>query len=133
AAAWFFLGRGSDAPVDTSAIESVQEIKVGDVDVGGEFSSVTTGLTDAFSGITDAASAEAAVPQLTELSGKLGSLGETAGELSGVAQTGFQSIVGTALTTLRPIIENAIASSGAGAILQPIADQILGSLEGMAG
>lgn len=133
AAAWFFLGRGGDAPVDTSAVEAMQDFKVGDVDLGGEFTSVTTGLTDAFTGITDTASAEAAVPQLTELSGKLGTLSESAGELSGAAQTGFQSIVGTALAALRPVIENAIASSGAGAILQPLADQILGALEGMAG
>ena len=133
AAAWFLLGRGGEAPMDTSAVEAMQDFKVGDVDLGGEFSSVTTGLTDAFTGITDAASAQAAVPTLTELTGKLGSLSETAGQLSGEAQTGFQGIVGTALTALRPVIENAIASSGAGGILQPIADQILAALEGMAG
>ncbi len=133
AGAWFFLGRGGEAPMDASSVGAMQDFTVGGVDLGGEFSSVTTGLTDAFSGITDTASAEAAVPQLTELSGKLGSLSETAGQLSGEAQSGFQGIVGTALASLRPVIENAIASSGAGGILQPIADQILGALEGMAG
>ena len=133
AAGWYFLGGGGEAPVDTSAIESAQDFMVGDVDLGGQFGTVTTGLTDAFTGITDLASAEAAVPQLTDLSGQLGSLSETAGELSGAAQTGFQGIVGTALGALRPVIENAIEASGAGAILQPIADQILGTLEGMAG
>ena len=133
AAAWYFLAPKGDAPMDGSSMESLQEFKVGDVDLGGEFNSVTSGLTDTFTGITDTASAQAAVPQLTELSGKLGSLSETAGQLSGPAQTGFQGMVSTALSALRPVVEGAIESSGAGGILQPIADQILGSLEGMAG
>jgi len=134
AAAYFFLGRGGNEPaMDTSAIEATQDFMVGDLDLGGEFNTVTGGLTDAFSGITDLASAEAAVPQLTELSGQLGSLSESAGQLTGAAQTGFQGIVGTALGALRPVIEGAIESSGAAAILQPIADQILNALEGMAG
>lgn len=130
---WFFLGRDNTPEIDTSALTAGQDIMVGDVDVGGQFGTLTGGLTDAFSGITDQASAEAALPQLTDLTGQLGSLSETAGQLTGPAQTGFQGIVATALGALRPVIENAIASSGAGAILQPIADQILGALEGMAG
>ncbi len=130
AGAWFFLGGDKSADTETAA---ASDFMVGDVDLGGQFNTVTGGLTDAFSGITDQASAEAALPQLTDLGGQLGSLSETAGQLTGEAQTGFQGIVGTALNALRPVIDGAIANSGAGAILQPIADQILGALEGMAG
>lgn len=128
--AWFLLGRG-DAPDVEAAMGT--EMMVGDTDIAGEFSSITGSLTETFQGITDTASAEAALPQLEDLSSQIGSLGDTAGELSGAAQTGFQSIVATALSTLRPIIENAVESSGAGSILQPVVDQILGALEGMAG
>ena len=114
-------------------MDAAQEFMVGGVDVGGEFSSITGTLTETFQGITDTASAEAALPQLGELSGQISSLGESAGELTGAAKTGFQTLVGTALAQLRPIIENAVSSSGAGAILQPVVDQILAALEQMAG
>ena len=129
--AWFFLGRGGPE-VDTASVAGGQ-FEVGGVDIGGQFGTITGTLTDTFTGITDQASAEAALPQLEDISGQLGTLGETAGQLSGAAQTGFQGVVATALETLRPVIDNAIASSGAGAILQPVVDQIIGALEGMAG
>lgn len=138
-AGWFFLGRGGapempemPAMPDLSAI-STEGMTVGDINVGDQLTSITGGLGAAFGGITDMASAEAAVPALTDLSGQLGTLGENASQLTGAAQTGFQGIVGTALGSLRPMIDGVIENSGAGSILQPIADNILGSLEGMAG
>jgi len=110
-----------------------QEFVVGDVNLGEQFGAITGSLSETFSGITDSASATAALPQLNDLTGQIDSLGETASELTGPAKTGFQSIVAAGIGQLRPIIEGAIESSGAGGILQPIADQILGALEGMAG
>ena len=133
--AWNFLGRDKapEMPDVSSAVEMGQDFMVGDVNIGEQFGSITGSLTDTFTGITDGASASAALPQLTDLTGQIGSLSETAGQLSGTAKTGFQGIVGTALGQLRPLIEGAVASSGAGAILQPVVDQLLGALEGMAG
>jgi hypothetical protein len=131
-AAWYFFGRGGAPEVDLSNVAG-QEIMVGDVDVASEFGNLTGSLKDTFAGITDADSAQAAVPQLQELAGKFTGLSESTEGLSGAAKTGFQGIVSTALESIRPMIEGAIESSGAGAILQPIADQIIAALEGMAG
>ena len=130
--AYNFLGR-EKAPEVPEMAEMSQEFVVGDVNVGEQFGSLTGSLSETFTGITDSASATAALPQLTDLTGQIGSLSETAGQLTGPAKTGFQGIVAAGIGQLRPIIESAIESSGAGAILQPIADQLLAALEGMAG
>jgi hypothetical protein len=131
--AWFLFGRNGDTPEVAVPTIGEQEIVIGDVNIGEQFGEVSGALTSTFTGITDAASAEAALPQLEDLSGQITSIGEAAGQLSGEAKSGFQGIVGTVLAQLRPVVENAIASSGAGSILQPVVDQIFGALEGMAG
>lgn len=137
AAAWYFLS-GNDAPEmpempDVASLTEGMDLTVGDVDLGEQFGGVMGGLTDTFTGITDTASAEAAVPALEEASAQLDGLTDLAGQLPEEAQGAFGGVVSTALASLRPMIQSAIDASGAGSILQPIADGILAKLEGIAG
>ena len=139
-AAWYFLS-GNDAPEmpampetpDLAALTDGVDLSVGEVDLGEQFTSVVGDISDGFSGITDTASAEAAAPALEAASDQLAGLSDLAGQLPDQAQGVFGTVVTTALGSLRPMIENAIEASGAGSILQPIADKILGSLESMGG
>jgi len=135
---WYFFGQSPSLPEvpempDLASMAEGVDLSVGDVDLGSEFGTVISDLTGSLGGITDTASAEAALPELEAAGDQLGALGELAGELPEEAQGVFGSIVGSALGTIRPMIESAIAGSGAGSILQPVADTILGALEGMAG
>lgn len=135
---WYFFGQSPSLPEvpempDLASMAEGVDLSVGDVDLGSEFGTVISDLTGSLGGITDTASAEAALPGLEAAGDQLGALGELAGELPEEAQGVFGGIVGSALGTIRPMIENAIAGSGAGSILQPVADTILGALEGMAG
>jgi len=91
------------------------------------------GLSGTLGGITDADSATAALPDLEAATGSLDEITDLAGQLPEAAQTGFGGIVGTALSTLQPMIEGAIESSDYGSILKPILEPILAKLAGLAG
>jgi hypothetical protein len=86
-----------------------------------------------FGGITDADSAQAAVPQLEGINTQLDEITGLAGQLPEAAKGPFQGIVATAMDTIKPMIDSAIEASGAGAILQPIVDSMMEKLAGMAG
>lgn len=128
--AWYFLSGQTDKATDM--MES-QSFEVEGVDVGGQFNTAIDGLKTTVGGITDTASAEAAVPALNDFNTSLDGISGLADKLPDAQKTAFGGIVGTALGTIRPMIENAIEASGAGGILQPIADTMFEKMESMGG
>ena len=126
---WFFLGGSEPEMPDVSGVD----MSVGDVNVGEQFTGVVDNLKTTVSGITDADSAQAAVPQLEGINTQLDEITGLADQLPEAAKGPFQSVVGTAISTLKPMIDSAIEASGAGAILQPIADSMMEKLTGLAG
>ena len=126
--AWYFLG-GSKP--DMANIPT--DMSVGDVNVGEQFGGVVESMKTTFGGITDADSAQAAVPQLEGINTQLDEITGLAGQLPEAAKGPFQGIVATAMDTIKPMIDSAIEASGAGAILQPIVDSMMEKLAGMAG
>lgn len=126
---WFFLGGNTPEMPDVAGVD----MSVGDVNVGEQFTGVVENIKTTVGGITDGASAESAVPALEGINTQLDEITGLADQLPDVAKGPFQSIVGTAISTLKPMIDGAIESSGAGAILQPIADSMLEKLTGLAG
>lgn len=128
--AWYFLG-GSKP--EMASMPTDIDMSVGDVNVGDQFGGVVDSMTSTFSGITDADSAQAALPQLEGINTQLDEISGLAGQLPEAAKGPFQGIVSTAIGTIKPMIDSAIEASGAGAILQPIADSMLEKLTGMAG
>lgn len=128
--AWFFLG--GKAP-ETPDVSLNTDFSVDGVNIGDQFTGVVDGVKDTFGGITDTASAEAALPKLNDFSGQIDNIGELAQKLPEAGQSAFGGIVATAINSLKPVIDNAIEASGAGAILQPVADSMLEKLAGIAG
>ena len=128
--AWYFLSGQTDKATDM--MES-QSFEVDGVDIGGQFNTAIDGLKTTVGGITDTASAEAAVPALNDFNTSLDGISGLADKLPDAQKTAFGGIVGTALGAIRPMIENAIEASGAGGILQPIADTMFEKMESMGG
>ncbi len=114
-------GAASDAA--GSALEAVTAM-VGDVDVGGELTSTFDGLTETLSGITDAASAEAALPKLEEMSSGLDSLTGLADQLPEGAISGITEMVSGGLASLDGVIANLESIPGVGDVIKPLLDQI---------
>ncbi len=129
--AWYFL-TGNSAPEMTDVTGGV-DMSVGDVNVGDQFGSAMDTLKSTVGGITDADSAQAALPQLEGVNAQLDEITGLAGQLPEAAKAPFAGIVSTAMATIQPMIDSAIEASGAGAILQPIVDSMMEKLAGLAG
>jgi hypothetical protein len=115
----------------TVAAESA--LVVDGVDLGETLSTGLSDLQEALSGITDPASAEAALPRLTEVNETLGSLEGTVGNLSEAAQTQIGEIVGGALPGLQDTVSGLLENETIAGLLRPVLDGILARLAALAG
>lgn len=77
--AWFALGKGTP---DMGGIAD-GAIVVGDTNISEQFGAITEDLTDTLGSVTDAVSAEAALPQLEEVTRQVDGLGGLVGQLGG--------------------------------------------------
>lgn len=98
-------------------------------DLNGMFDSAKSSLE----GITDAASAEAAVPQLTEMGEKLGGISDLMGKVPEDALGPLTGIVSSGIAALEPLLETIRAIPGVGDIVDPIITPIMEKLQALAG
>ncbi len=136
----FFGGSSSDVAdtangAATTATDAATDA-VGSVDVdavGSQLTDMFGGATDALSGITDTASAEAAVPALEGVGESLGGLTGMIDQVPEAARGPLVSIISNGVAALQPLIETASAIPGVGAIIEPIVGPIMETLNGLAG
>jgi len=91
------------------------------------------GATDTLSGITDAASAEAALPALEGVGESLGGISGMIDQVPEAARGPLNAIISNGVSALQPLIESASAIPGVGAIIEPIVGPIMETLNGLAG
>jgi Bacterial protein of unknown function (DUF937) len=123
----------SPEPARDAVVETVKPLIP---DVGQLKTDVTdtfTKLTEAFSSVKDAATAEAALPTLKTLSGKLETFKTTMKDLGDTGKTAINTLVKASQAKLKELIEKVLAIPGVGDKLQEISDSItktLGQLSG---
>jgi hypothetical protein len=138
AIAWIgsqFLGRAPEPAVTTApaATAAAGPLVVDGVDIGASLEGVFGNLTSTLSGITDTASATAAVQALTEADTTLGGLESAISSLSGEGRTALQALIAGALPALRTTIDGLLGDSAISGILKPTLDSILARLTTMGG
>jgi len=131
AIAWYFIGRPDS--VEVAVPDVSQSIMVGDVNLSDKLSTSLDGFSTAMGSITDADSATAALPQLEAFGGQLDEIGGLAANLPESAQGVFGGLIGGALSTVQPLIENVMGMAGVGDAVGPILQTILGKLTALAG
>ena len=105
-----------------------------DIDaVGTQLTDMFGGATDTLTGITDVASAEAAVPALEGVSENLGGLTGMIEQIPEAARGPLSSIISNGVAALQPLVETASAIPGVGAIIEPIVGPLMETLNGLAG
>ena len=129
--AYHFLYRGEQEREATQVGEPAQNLMVGDVDVGRQVTDVFTNATTALNGITDAASAEAALPKLNGINDSLTKLGGLVGQLPAEGKASLAALVSGSLANLEALIAKVSAIPGVGDIIKPAADSMLGNLRAM--
>jgi hypothetical protein len=118
-------------PADTAAAPA-DPLVVGGIDVGAGVSGVLDQLSASFSGITDAASAEAALPQLTEARDALSGLEASVSALPAEGKTALQQMVSAALPTIESTANDLLADSAVAGVVKPVVDNIIATLKGFA-
>ena len=132
-AGWFLLNRANrPAVVEGGGTgTTTAEATTGDVDVARGFGDVFTSLTSTLNGIEDGASAEAALPQLEEISGQVNNLSGLFAGLPDTARTGVTSLINDNLSGLDDLVSRVTALPGVGSIVQTVLDNILETLRGL--
>ncbi len=132
AIAWFLAGRGAPvAPTAPAMTAPAAMIKVGDLDVTGTFNGALSKLTTALPTIKDAASANAALPALTDAQAAFDKVAGVYGQIPADAKPGLQGLAKTAIATLGPLVTAAVGNSAAGPIVKPLLDGIMGKLDAL--
>jgi hypothetical protein len=136
--AWQYLFRDrmeeAVAPTTPPATvgEPAQNLVVGDVNLGQEVTSAVENATSALNGVTDAASAEAALPKLTEIDANLDRVGGLVGQLPAEGKSALAALINGALPELEALIAKVTEIPGVGAVIKPAADALVEKLKAMA-
>jgi hypothetical protein len=82
-------------------------------------------LSDTLGGITDRASAEAALPALQEIEGEISTLGSQFSALSEEAQSTVSGLVSAAMPQFTQTIESLLSENGIAEVVKPVFDGIM--------
>ena len=129
-----FLGwkmlTGGKAPEVPNVSANLPSVDIEGVNVGDEIGGIFGGATDAISGITDVDSANAAVPALNEVSGKVDGLSGIWDKIPEAGRGPMSSLVGDHMGKLTPMLEKANEIPGVAGILGPITGPLMEKLQG---
>jgi Bacterial protein of unknown function (DUF937) len=116
----------------TPAVEPAQNLMVGDVDLGERVTAFFDGAKETLQGITDAASAQAALPKLEEMRTNVDQMSDLAAQLPAEGKQALAGLVSSAMPGLLELIDKAMAIPGVSDVLKPVVDPMRAKLESLA-
>jgi multidrug efflux pump subunit AcrA (membrane-fusion protein) len=119
---------GEAAKAASEAAQQAAGLVVGGVDVGAELERMMEQASTALGGITDQASAEAALPSLEQLKGKVDGLTTQVDQLPAEGRKMLAGLVGTALPSLKELAGKVGTVQGA-EVIKPTLDALVAKLE----
>jgi hypothetical protein len=142
AAIYWWMNRSKPAPAPgTPPAQTIQNAAEDLIeDVAGDATAVSSAVTALFDNagktladVTDAATAQAAVPKLQEMDKEIDSLTSTIGKLPAEAQTAVKSLISTSLKTMQEQADKVLGIAGVGDILKPIIEGIVKKITAIVG
>ena len=142
--AWFAFGRsGQDTvaqvspPAMTRTATGTVGLAPADLTVGGmnlanQISASVGSIRAALPGITDAASAQAALPKIREATAQLNEVSSRATQLSPEGKGTLVKLIVVAIPTINQMCDKVLATPGAGDIAKPAIDELRGKLDALA-
>ena len=107
-------------------------LTVGGVNLGEEVGTSVSDTVSALEGITDKASAEAALPNLKSVETKLDELGGTVEGLPQQAKEALASLLDDSLPALKELVTMVEGIEGVGEVVKPTLDGIMAKLDAWA-
>lgn len=133
---WYFLGKQAAPPVTTTGTQvpppAVTEIMVDGVDVGKQATTTLDGIKASLGGITDVATAQAALPKLQESATAVDGLSGMMAKLSAPQKTALAALVAAALPAIKEAAGKVLAIPGVADVAKPAVDGLLAKLEPLA-
>ena len=105
---------------------------VGGVDIGAQVTETLDTLRGTFSGITDASTAQAALPDLTAARDTLSGLETQINALPAEGKSALQSLVASALPAIEASANGLLANSAVAGVVKPVVDDIIARLKAYA-
>jgi hypothetical protein len=134
---WFFGGTGTR---EVAVVPPVPEapsgaapanFTVGGVDLRAQLGTTVDNVRSALQGVTDQASAQAALPKLQEAVAQLDQVGQLAGQLPAEARRALGGITSNTMPALREMVNKAMEQPGVRDILKPVADALQAKFEAL--
>jgi hypothetical protein len=131
AAAAYLSSRSADDMV-VGGLGTAQTLTVKGVDLGGQITDSVRGLRTTLAGITDAASAESALPKLKEITAQLDNVAGLKGQLSATQRTTLSGLVSPAMPPINELVQKVLAIPGVAEVLKPTLDTLTTKLSTLA-
>ena len=148
ALAWYFLTpRAPETPTPTAtttepttgtttriqpATGTAANLTVDGVDLGASVTSALDGLKASLGSITDATTAQAALPKLQEATSALEKVNGKAGKLDTEQKSALAALITAALPVINPLIDKVLAIPVVSDILKPAVDGLRAQLDALA-
>jgi hypothetical protein len=107
---------------------AVQSLTVGGVDLGKQVSDSISSLRTTLGGITDAASAQAALPKLREVTGQIDKVSGMIGQLSAEQRKALGGVTSPLMPAVNQLFDKVLAIPGVAEVLKPAIDTLKGKL-----
>jgi hypothetical protein len=114
--------------VAQQGVTTVQSLTVGGLDVGKQVTDSVTSLRTTLGGITDADSAQAALPKLQEITAQIDKVDNLLGQLSPEQRKVLAGIVNPLMPTLNQLFDKVLAIPGVAELLKPTIDALKAKL-----
>jgi hypothetical protein len=108
----------------TAVQSAVQSVTVGGQDIGKQVTDSVASLRASLAGITDAATAQAALPKLQDVTTQIDKVGALVGQLSAEQRKTLSGIVSPLMATLNPLFDKVLAIPGVSEVLKPTIDAL---------
>lgn len=139
--AWYAFGRpGSDTVAQLPPPAATQpatgtvgmapaNLTVEGVNLANQINSSVGALKSVLPGITDAASAQAALPKIREATAQLNAVSNLAGKLSPEGKSALAKLIAAATPTINQMCDKVLATPGVRSVAQPAIDELRGRLD----
>jgi hypothetical protein len=127
----YFFGRQAEQVVQ-QGVPPAQSLMVGGLDLGRQVTDSIASLRTTLNGVTDTASAEAALPKLREVTAQIDKVDGMIGQLSPEQRKLLAGLVNPVMSTLNQLFDKVLAIPGVAQLLKPAIDTLKAKLEALA-
>jgi hypothetical protein len=133
---WWFMGNQTaqqPVPATTTSEQAPASgaLVVEGVDVTQQLTTAMSGITTSLGTVTNAATAEAALPKLLDAAKAVDAVSGVSAKFSAEQKTAVGTLLGGLLPAAKTAAEQALAKEGVGTILKPVVDGIFAKLDAM--